>query len=412
MFAYCLLAVAIAHESETQDVIIDETVPLFQNQGLDSGWVPSNGAISLRLEILANGEADVQMDGNGQLEWPENLDLTLDGESDAASVTLNNSLDSTVSLKFDIGGYQFEQPIVSRSLSFGGSTVFTPFSLSETQTILSLYEGDPVLTFNQKVLFVVDVIFNGTINPTCSTTFTGLHWDAGGQQLFTDNEGSFVPVAGAQSFDSQAIYNAQIDTDCTIDFVPSVSVCVPLFDCVEWEVGTFPLDNLTSQVTHAFAPNALSFPLPVAEVTSELNFGDVEVGASSTIELDVSNPGLLLLEGTATTDDSSGFSALGAEIYIPGGGTDSIVLTFSSEQEGAVSSTLYLETNDPAHPTQEISLIANVLSEDDFNELGGEGGKIEEGCGCSASTNSSPRLLGLWLLIPGLMVLRRREIIR
>ena len=66
MFLFFILP-TMAEESPTQEVVLSEDIPLFTDVGLDSGWVPNSGSLSVRLELLANGNMMVEETGSAQL---------------------------------------------------------------------------------------------------------------------------------------------------------------------------------------------------------------------------------------------------------------------------------------------------------------------------------------------------------
>ena len=196
-----------------------------------------------------------------------------------------------------------------------------------------------------------------------------------------------------------------MDTDCVLEFIPTFSVCVPIFGCTEWEAGQVEIDNIESTVTHSFPVNDLVFPLPALDSAQTIDFGYVAPDNTTNQELLIDNLGQMLLEGTATLDDPQGvFSLFGANIYIPVDGTDSLVFAFSGSEIGEYSATVQIDSNDPALPAKTIQLTASVTNDGDL--IGGK--TVSDGCGC-ASTDASQLPYPLLLLFPLVTVSRRRE---
>jgi|GEM_PF-6794217 len=394
MLLFSLFFSASAHESDPQAVLVSDQVTLFDAEQLDSGWYPSSGAMGVRVQIGANGTADVNMEGSSNLQWPEDLNLSFQGMENGGEILLSAVLATTVSIRFDISGYQWEQEIASRDLEFSGNTQFTPFSIGTTQQVATENSGNEVINYETTVLVVVDVRFSGDLRPNCALDFTGVQWGLGENTIQTEGQAAiFSATAGAPSFDQAAVYSADLNTECALEFVPVFEVCVPIAGCTDWEAGQVEIDAITSAISHDFPANNLQFPLPALQTSTVVDFGDVERGMLSNQELVIENPGLMLLEGSAQLqDEASGFSIFGPNIYLPSSGTDSIVFAFLHDSLGEHTTTIEIASNDPAAPTQEIILKANVV----------QNGKSS----CSHFGKTPTSLL---LLLPGLLFLCRRK---
>lgn len=401
---FCFLSAMVwAHESTPNAIVVSDEVTLFEALELDSGWVPEDGNLGVRVQISAVGTADVDMEGQSHLEWPPELELSFSGEDGGGRIGLDTELEATVFVRFDISGYEWDSEIASRSITVSGETVFQPFAVGEELTVDTLPSSDPVIEYDTTVLAVVDVSFTGDLNPNCSLVFQGLSWDIGDESITTGGEAaSFTPAAGTTSFEPSAVYNADFDIQCSLNFVPTFSVCVPVFGCTDWEPTQVEVDDLEANVSHSFPANALQFPLPAMENVDSLDFGTVALNNTANAELLIDNVGQLLLEGKATlADDSGAFSLFGANVTVPPGGTDGLVFAFNGDEIGEYSATVTIESNDPAQPSKTIALTANVT------ETGEPGAKVDGGCGCSAADTNYPNPLAF--LLPLLVVGRRKE---
>ncbi|MEC7984206.1 MAG: hypothetical protein VX278_03525 [Myxococcota bacterium] len=394
MILYSLILSASAHQADPQSLLVSDQVPLFEAMQVDSGWYPSSGAMAVRVQVGANGTADVAMEGDAHLEWPTDLNLSITGEEDGGQITLSAILETSVSIRFDIAGYQWEQEIDSRSLEYTGQNQFTPFSIGSVQTVETTNEGGNAINFDTTVLAVVDVRFSGELRPNCVLEYTGNQWSIGETLLESDTDVAvFTATEGADSFTESAAFEGNFSTTCEMEFIPVFEVCVPIVGCQNWEAGQFGIEALSSDVDHIFPANDLLFSLPSMQADNVVDFGDVDIASISNQELMLENMGAMLLEGQAEIQDSdSGFSVFGANVYVPAGGQDSIVFAFSSETEGEHSTTLIISSNDPAQPAKEITLKANVV----------RGGK-----GCSSVSDQNIGIIGL--LLPGIAFAYRRR---
>ena len=172
-----LLFLAYAGESPPQDVALSESIPLFTDVGIDSGWVPNSGQLGVRLELLANGNAQVDQVGHARLTWPEGLNLRMIGEELGGYILLETILESVVSIRFDIASYQWESPISTNQMVFSSDILFDSFALGEPITLLSENSDNTVINYETTVLFVVNVKFYGVLQPQCTLNFEGLQWN-------------------------------------------------------------------------------------------------------------------------------------------------------------------------------------------------------------------------------------------
>ncbi len=276
---FLLSGLAGAHESPPQEAIVADQIELFTDLGLDSGWITA-GVLGVRLEVLANGGANVDMKGEGRLTWPDELQLSLVGEEGNGYIALDTTLDTVVSIRFDVSGYVWEAPIATRSTEFWDEVYFDPFALGQSLSLAAQSGGDTLIDYNTTVLSVVDVNFYGNIQPNCSMQFHGSHWDVEGEFIAQEGEAlAFAPTIGDDQFDTEAIYNAEIEAALDLEFVPTFEVCLDLFGyspCYSWDATAIPLSSENERFVHAFPPVALSFPLPSLLSSEEsIDFGEL-----------------------------------------------------------------------------------------------------------------------------------------
>ena len=126
-----LLGLAQAYESTPQSLIVSDVIELFNATEIDSGWVPQNGPLGIRLQVIADGGANVYMEGNGLLAWPTDLNFSAQPSAGAGYIALDTSITTSISVKIDFGGIQWEQPIIEEGIDFFTEKWFEPFLLAE-----------------------------------------------------------------------------------------------------------------------------------------------------------------------------------------------------------------------------------------------------------------------------------------
>jgi hypothetical protein len=117
-----------------------------------------------------------------------------------------------------------------------------------------------------------------------------------------------------------------------------------------------------TMTTNDPAHPAVSIPLtgaggyPHAVPPGPLDFGNVAVCLSHTLNATVGNSGPVDLHLSAITVTGSGFSTGPATLTVPAGGTASIGVTFKPTATGPASGTLTFLTDDPATPNVSVAL--------------------------------------------------------
>ena len=407
MFLFFILP-TMAEESQPQEVLLSEDIPLFTDVGLDSGWVPNSGALSVRLELLANGNMMVEETGSAHLSWPEDLQLQFQGIEDGGLLSLDTTLATIVSIKFDIAGYQYEAPISTFDVPISATEVFDSFSIGSPIS-LEMESSSNIIDVSNTVLFVVDFNFYGNVRPNVSLNFHPLQWDVE-DEIIDQEDGTafFSPEVGASSWSGEGRHLAEIDAQLNVNFVPTFEVCAPLVGCRQWEPVDIPLSSDSDAFIHEFSPSSLSFPLPALSYEEEtIDFGELGPQNLANYELIVGNIGEMLLSGSARIASGQEYFSIFPEYFLADkDGQDGVMVSFLGADEGIYEGVLELMSNDPAQPTIQIPLKAQV--DPDYEEIGGKEieGEMVGGCGC-ASQKSPP--ISWLLFFPALALVRRKQ---
>lgn len=407
MFLLFLLS-AMAEESQSQEVLLSEEIPLFNDVGLDSGWVPNSGALSVRLQLVANGNMMVEEVGSASLLWPDDLQLQFQGVEDGGMLSLDTILATIVSIKFDIAGYQYEAPISTFDVPLTATEIFDSFSIGSPIS-LEMESNSNIIDVTNTVLFVVDFNFYGNVRPNVSLNFHPLQWDVE-NEIIEEEEGAalFSPQIGASSWNGEGRYLAEVDAQLDVNFVPTFEVCAPLVGCRQWEPVDIPLSSNNDAFIHEFSPTSLSFPLPSLSYDEEtIDFGTLQPQSLANHEFMIGNLGEMLLSGTAQIVSGEEFFSVFPEQFLADtDAQDGVMVSFLGAEEGTYEGVLELLSNDPAQPDIQILLQAQVSQEGE--EIGGKEveGEMVGGCGC-ASQNTPP--LSWLLFFPALALFRRKQ---
>lgn len=104
--------------------------------------------------------------------------------------------------------------------------------------------------------------------------------------------------------------------------------------------------------------------LPHIIVPGPVDFGNVAVCLSHTVNATIGNTGTVDLHLTAIVVSGTGFSeSSGTSLVVPAGGNSNIVVTFKPSATGAASGVLTFLTDDPNTPNASVSLTGNGTPE-------------------------------------------------
>lgn len=398
-----------AYESTPQSLYFNDQIQVFDNVQYDSGWEPSSGSLQIRLQVVANGGAEVKMDGSAKLGWPDDLTMGIEPTPDSGLAILNSELETVISLRFDIGAFQWEGDLSVASIVFGSEERFDPYLLGETVTLSDDADGQRIVDYNISPIPGVDLIFEGVLTPVVDMTITGERWDVDGQDIFSlDDTASWSPE-GKPALDLVSQYHANLEANLSMELSPVFRVCVPLLGCRDLELFEVPVATFEDEQSHAFPAIDVHFPLPLTHIgAEEHDFGSINVGDVSNWEVTVDNIGEHPLEMTAELEgDSDQFTLFPESMYANPATSDGLVLSYTPAEEGEHSVTLRLHSNDPSRPVIEIPVYGNAqLAQSDPVVDGEDNSKIVGGCGCNTK-KASPSLL--WIFGVFAFVLRRRE---
>ena len=424
MILMLLTTPAWAFESDPQEVVLEDFVELFQTAELDTGWVPKDGLLAVRFEVEARGGADVEMEGESRLYWPEDLNMTFDGVPGSGFIDMSSALNVIVTLKFDIDIYSWESQVANEGVSVRGTVEeFDPFAMTggAPESVDFVAEGvsETLFEYTYDVLAgIASVGFYATLQPRSNVSFEGIAWLVEDQRADEAGEEVVLPAEGQPAIDTTATFISAWESDLDLVFTPTFRVCIAVLGCYDWDVTELGLDLAAERFEHAFPGVDLYFPLPVLDADdSAYDFGGVEVGNLSNLEVPLTNLGELPLEGLVSIEGSAEAFSVYPEYFMAGSAsTDGVVVTFAPQDAGAIEATLVIQSNDPTQPDLRIplrgeGLIDGVGADPDGN-LTESSEVVKSGCGCaSAPGDAQRRVPGVALLLAGvaLLVGRRRR---
>lgn len=384
---------------------------------MDSGWLPNGGMVQIRLQLSIDEDASVSGNGTSSVSWdtniPEDVHLTAQGIGNTGLFSINGIMDMIVSVRFDIGAFNWEGNFIEQEVPLTGDAQFTPLTWNVPVVTDVIGDGSEIIDYSQSLLSILTGTLSGEVRPNCTATLTENYMSTSSGDRLDVNTSSlefYTPVGNA-SLEVPMTHYSTIHSECAVQFIPALTISGPIIGSKSLQITQIDLPILEQTTQLTIAPARLDFDLPSLSVDStSVTFEPSDAGNSSNAELVLSNIGYATLDGTAELIDSSGtFSLFGGDFNLNAGGSSSLVLAF----EGADSNQYYeaelvLHSNDPAQPTLTIPISATTnpaAGEEPSGETDGftnsEG--IEQSKGCRTVDPTS-----MWLMTVALLGMRRR----
>lgn len=412
-----LVAAASAYDSETQAVRLQDAAELFTAAEFSSGYLPSGSPVAVEFRLEALGGAEVYMEGDADVTWPDALTLAFTGEPESGIYVLDASLDAVTTVLVDLSDYGYYDTfeIDRRSLTMDGATFFDPFVMDTRLEVTDVPESLQVIDYSYDVFGgIASLNFTADLSLVVTAGFEGVQWAVNEGTITTENEAALLEPSRTADFDVHGIFRALWDANMAAVFTPAIEVCASFVGCIEVASFEVPVDVISDSFEQDMPAEDYVFPMPLlAPGISDGDLGDVEVGTLATLNVPLANDGNLDAYGTATLVGDPSFSVYPDTFNALPGTEDGLVVSFSPTFAGEATATLVLESNDPSLPTIEIPIVANgVDPESQGEDIPGNSDEEEikadvTGCGCSGGGSGAPGLVGA--LVAAALLGRRRR---
>jgi len=432
-FAFALVVAREAHASPVLAKMCSETETQCERADLsvtkvekgpadfdwDTGWVPANSPIQIRLALSLHDRTEVDLGGTLDSTWPDPITLTPKGTPTAGAITIDDGFDLTAQMRFTV-------TVAGNTYQWTGNIPYVPnvdFEATATKGFdpWAWAGGDPAAT---------TVVAQTPVNKVFQVSLTD----------------SLIPIPGISGgfeLDGSATYSAWYDTlRIAFDEVNGVSP-IPLVDPKDastrllisstpsFDTSVFIHGEVTHQTTLHFIPSLYfdilgdDFTLPLADLPLALPASDPEAWDFDPVAVHVPLPEISIPETTidvgnipvgAATEQIVEIDDVGEEVLV--GGVDTLApmveietpeFSVTPQQSrglelllvpmtaGPFDVLLHLGSNDPLAP-------------DSYVHLKGMAGSplVNEPSGCGCRTTPAPGGSPL-LALPLLALLRRRR---
>ncbi len=411
---------ARAFDSDTQPVQLADTAKIFSNAEYSTGFVPAGSPLQVGFSIEANGGADVSMEGDADLSWPDALLLKFTGRPGTGIFLLDASLDAVTDVAVDLSdyGYYGTFEIDRRTLSFSGTKFFDPFLLAKSDgTVDSVQVEDPgvannLITYTYDIFVGLSLTFSADLSTDVTVGFSGAQIAANDGVCTVEDAVTPVTYEAVGDYPVDTTYTGAWDANLAVILTPSISACASVFGCVTVASFDIPFNVLTDSFLQDFPAIQPSFPLPLLTVgIDQADMGAVNVGQIADLDVPIGNDGSLSAYGTATIQGSSDFTVFPTTFDAMPGTEDGLVVTYAPTASGDVTADLVLMSNDPGQPEVHIPLTASGTVPDTGSDVGQDTGTVTaktSSCGCSSVEGG-----GAWTAVAlvgfAALILRRRS---
>ena len=401
--------------SDSLGMAFESTTPVLSASSLDSGWVPSSGAIQIRLQVNLEQEATVAANANSTLTWntniPSELSMSTQGIPNSGLFTINGLMDVLISLRFSLMQFEWEGDFFERSIPLLGETIYNPMTWESPIEVTPEGDGTEVLDYSQSLLTILTGSLTGELRPNCNASLTEQYLDVNGDRVSSiDGTFSFNSRVGDASLQVPLSYQTEVYSNCSIQLIPSVSVSGPIIGTNSLEITQIDLPSVEQTTPINLVPPTMEFPLASISLSEpSLSLESVEAGNTQNLELVLSNLGDDSLEGTLElVDDSGSFQLFGSDFSIASQQNSSVVISFEgAENNQYYEALLVVQSNDPSQPVIQVPISATTNPEastdnEDTNDVNGL--DDDDKSGCSNVGNAS-----IWLGIFSILSVRRRR---
>lgn len=270
-----LTAPAIAEAAPTDSAAfvahLQHDVVALDDVNLDTGWIPANSPVQLRLLVHAADSVTIDMSGEATYDWSSES-LMVEGHDDAGRLALDLGVQLEAKVRFDVAGNQWESDLLGPyDVLLDEEGKFTPFLLpGHPQRPFALSDETETLNVASIDLVPNVVVASGTLeidlrallDASLSGERIDVLTDQDAVMLTEEGQSAIVlPDPGGASLDAEGIL------ECRLTGAPQLVVHPRLVMTIgnqTFDLGTLdvPVDLPPLDETLRFEPVPMSFERP------------------------------------------------------------------------------------------------------------------------------------------------------
>lgn len=341
----------------------------------DTGWVPQNSPLSVRIEAGVYADTHVALAGALEATWPEALHLEAPGDKEGGVV------DFHYGAEFKAQG-MVHVTIAGQTYSWTGDIPYVPkvdFQVqaaapfdawayapgvtleSETlpQKIASVGVGDligasiPGIDGGFELDVAMEVAATYTTERMVIATTDGKVTEGG---PITQADGaSFAPYLSGPSIDLDVHPEGEVNYDGVLHLIPAFYITL-LGKKFQIPVADIPLAFPITKTAWVFDPERVHVPLPDLGLPTKIDLGEVEVGQETLAPYKLWNAGEARVHAEILSSEPEIFPPYDKGMDIDPSVTFDSAVRFIPDRAGSFTAQLLVASNDPNTPVQIIEL--------------------------------------------------------
>lgn len=408
--------------------VVTKTEKIGADFDFDTGWLPKDAAVQVRLLAYLHGRTRVDLGGTVDATWPDPLRLTPKGTAATGLLAIDDGFVVKAQARFTVKvagktySWTGDIPGVPKvDLATVATTAFDPFAfagsglppiktsgktkplelykLDITDSIIPIpgigggfqLEGEAEFAADYQTLRVAfdELVSKGTVpDVTATNPFTKL------------------ALASSPGVDTTMNVHGQLGQQTTLHFVPGFFFEI-LGSKFSVDLVDIPVALPRSEKAWDFDPVAFRFPLPRIEARpSPIELGNIPVGKETSVLVTVFDTGEAAL--SADADDPTKVAVVTTKhLDIAAGTTESLRATITPAAPGPIETAIVVQSNDPFSPKLTIKIRGQAgdgAAPPADTETAAAGG-----CGCRFGDRADRSSLVLAVVVGGLLVRRRRR---
>jgi len=405
-----------------------DTLPI--EWSFDTNWVPQGSPLQVHIWAGVYATTRVSLKGSLETHWPASLLLQMPGDPKGGLLAYHYGVElgAQAAIHLNVAGQNYDWvgdiPYVPQiDFQIQGEQAFdawgwkpgaTLASQTMPQTIIQVGIADivggsiPGIDGGLSVDLAMELQATYTTNRLVLQTPDG-QTVAGGDITEPDAETN-MKYLGGPAVDLDVHPEGVCDYDGVIHLIPAFWVellgktwNIPIVD--------IPIAFPITQTKWVFDKQRVHVPLPdLVPSKTEIDFGEVEVGQKSLQGLSLWNAGEATSKVTMVSSNADLFPAWDPSLDIEAGLTMDTAVRFIPKQNGPFTATLFIASNDPSDPVQEVLLKGVGFGGPDLSSPPAQINQ-ESGCACRtapANTREQAPLAVAYLAALGVIFRLRR----
>ncbi len=384
-----------------------DTLPI--EWSFDTGWVPANSPLQVHLWAGVYATTRVSLKGALETSWPESLLLRTPGNLDGGLLSYHYGVElgAQAQLHVKIAGIPYDWvgdiPYIPQiDFQVEGEEMFDAWGFAPGATLASKTAKETIIEVGlSNIISIPSVLVDGGLKVDVQMELAATYTTerivvktadgepVAGGDITSDDDETKAKYLNGPSIDLDVHPEGNVDYDGIIHLIPGMWVEI-LGQNFAFDIADIPISFPITQTKWVFNDQRVHVPLPdLVLPKEEIDFGEVEVGQKSLESFSLWNAGEASAKVTIVSSSPELFPAWDPSLAIDPGLTADTAVRFMPKKNGPFEATLFVASNDPSDPVQEI-LLRGVGFGGPMDASASQDISQESGCACRTSPDGAP----------------------